>query len=90
MIEPYVNYLGAQYVKNQLIEDCTIKDPQCIHAVQTQFDTCHFKYEKQWAKYLNSISKNEDKFLKIYSTNLYNCITDEDDNPFFEYNLDPP
>jgi hypothetical protein len=87
-IDPYFNIYTARYMKSQLIESCSAQDPQCIEAVEMQFDSCHETYKVQWTKYMNSNSRNEDFYLAKYSTNLYACITDNDGNPYFEFNPD--
>lgn len=80
-----VNYAGAQYLKMSLKEVCGEDDPECIAAVDTQFDTCQEKYKDDWAAYMEANPSKEDELLATYSTNMYGCIVDKDGNPYFVF-----
>ncbi len=80
-----LNKAGSMYLKKSLRETCGEKDPDCIAAVNTQFDSCHSKYEEDWNKYMNSSSSREDELLEIYSRKVYGCILDKDGDPYFVF-----
>lgn len=83
-----VNKAGAEYLKFSLKGTCGEEDTACINAVETQFDSCHKKYEKDWENYMNSSISEEDQLLAVYSTNMYGCIVDEDGEPYFYFDPD--
>ena len=83
-----LNKAGAQYLKFSLKDACGEEDTACIAAVESQFDPCQEKYEKEWNAYMNSSTSTEDELLKIYSEKMYGCIVDEDGDPYFVFSLE--
>lgn len=80
-----LNKVGAEYLKISLKDTCGDEDPDCIAAVDTQFDSCHSKYEQDWNNYMNSSSSKEDELLEIYSKGLFACIVDQDGDSYFVF-----
>ena len=80
-----LNKVGAEYLKMSLKDACGDEDPDCIAAVDDQFDACHAKYEKDWNNYMNSSSSKEDELLEIYSKGLFACIVDPDGDSYFVF-----
>ena len=80
-----INQAGAEFLKLQLKDICGSEDTACIAAVDRQFGACHSKYEEGWERYMDSSASQEDKFLEVYSVNMYGCIVDENGDPYFVY-----
>lgn len=80
-----INRASAEFLKYSLRDVCGEDDPACIEAVNTQFDTCHEKYNKEWNAYMNSSFAEEDALLEDYSRKMYACIVDENGEPWFIY-----
>ena len=64
---------------------CGEQETECIDAVTSQFDTCHQKNIKDWDFYLEASLKKQDRYLEVYSKNMYGCIVDTEGKPFFEF-----
>jgi len=80
------NKAGAEFLKAALKANCGDEDAACIAAVNSQFDSCQSKYEKEWNDYMHSSISKEDELLEMYSLKMFGCIVDENGEPYFEYN----
>lgn len=79
-----LNDAAAVFAKTGLIEACGKQDKACITAVNTQFDACHKKYNKEWHAYMNAgLFADDDKLLEIYINHIFGCIVDADGDPYF-------
>ncbi|ABC32112.1 hypothetical protein HCH_05447 [Hahella chejuensis KCTC 2396] len=83
-----IDLAGEKFQKSYLIETCGEDDPACISAVEAQFDACHAKHKKHWDAYMAASEKEEDIQLERYSQGLYECIVDENGDPYFYYDPD--
>ncbi len=83
--EKVINKAAAEYLKLNLKDTCGEDDPECIAAVEDQFDPCHEQYEDDWSQYMEASDSESDERLEIYSENMYNCIVDKDGDPYFYY-----
>ena len=81
-----LNYMGASYLKDSLMEECGTED-KCINVVKTKFDPCHKKYERRWHAYMNSVEPSkEDELLNAYLSKLTQCMVDSDGHQYFDFN----
>ncbi|WLQ14476.1 hypothetical protein O5O45_00810 [Hahella aquimaris] len=84
-----IGLAGEKLQKSYLIEACGEDDPVCISAVEAQFDACHAQHKKHWDAFMEAASaKEEDLHLERYSRGVYECIVDENGDPYFYYDPD--
>ncbi|MBU6950108.1 hypothetical protein [Hahella sp. HN01] len=84
-----IGLAGEKLQKTHLIDTCGEDDPACISAVEAQFDACHTKHKEHWNAFMKATNeKEEDLHLERYSQGLYDCIVDENGDPYFYYDPD--
>ncbi len=80
-----ISKAGTEYLKISLKDACGEDDNACISAVEEQFDSCHEIYENEWNEYMDSSLSEEDELLEKYSSNMYECIVDENGDAYFYF-----
>lgn len=74
-------------LKDIIIEQCKTNDsPECVSAVNEQFDSCLKRYDEEWNTFKTSRTEEEEnQATTALGNKLTACIIDKDGEPFFTF-----